>query len=283
MQYPEGMPGKWHEHFRNNNPILLELACGKGEYTTGLAELYPDKNIIGIDIKGNRIWVGAKLAMEKNLSNAAFLRTQIGKLDEYFSLGEVDEIWITFPDPQLRTSRAKKRLTHPRYLRIYKNILKENGRIHLKTDSPELYMFTKTVIDMYGLTLINDMDDVYASSQLDPELNIQTHYESLDIAMSKKIFYLSFTLPSSIEHKDEELHARIKDTEWKRTIEGFLFPGCDEEDFYYEDGFMVMSEKFHLKRGYCCGNGCRHCPYNYDRVPEPRRHKLLSLKHHGKK
>lgn len=213
MQYPTGMQGKWSEFFGNPHPIILELACGKGEYTIGLAELYPNKNFIGVDLKGNRLWVGAKRAMEKNLVNACFLRTQIDKLEAYFSPHEVDEIWITFPDPQLRTSRAKKRLTHPKFLRVYKKILKENGRIHLKTDSPELYRFTKTVIEMYGLNVIQDLVDVYSSRLLNAELKIQTYYESLDIAMSKKIFYLCFRLPAIIENKDAELHAFIKESE----------------------------------------------------------------------
>src|SRR5688500_7356319 len=139
LEYPAGIKGKWSAFFGNTNPIILELACGKGEYTVGLAELYPEKNFIGIDIKGNRIWVGAKAAIEKNLFNAAFLRIQIEKLDEYFAADEVDEIWITFPDPHLRNSRSKKRLTHPKFLRLFAIVMKKSGVIHLKTDSPELY------------------------------------------------------------------------------------------------------------------------------------------------
>ena len=123
LEYPENIAGKWNEHFKNNNSIVLELACGKGEYATGLAQLYPQKNFIGVDIKGNRIWVGAKYALDNKLKNVAFLRTQIHKIDTYFTKDEVAEIWITFPDPQLRISKAKKRLTHPRYIRLYKKIL----------------------------------------------------------------------------------------------------------------------------------------------------------------
>ncbi|HEV2830617.1 MAG TPA: tRNA (guanosine(46)-N7)-methyltransferase TrmB, partial [Hanamia sp.] len=133
LEYPENMNGKWHAFFKNNNPIILELACGKGEYATGLAQLYPGKNFIGVEIKGNRLWVGAKFSLDNRLNNVAFLRTQIEKINQYFDGSEIDEIWITFPDPQLRISKAKKRLTHPRFLRLYQKILREGGKIHLKT------------------------------------------------------------------------------------------------------------------------------------------------------
>ena len=146
LEYPENIAGKWNEYFKNDYRITLELACGKGEYAIGLGKLYPQKNFIGIDIKGNRIWAGAKYALDNKLNNVVFLRTQIHKIDTYFIKNEVEEIWITFPDPQLRISKANKRLTHPRYLRLYKNILKPNGNIHLKTDSPALFNFTSKVI-----------------------------------------------------------------------------------------------------------------------------------------
>src|SRR4029079_5198604 len=136
--------------------------CGKGEYTVGLAKMYPAKNYIGVDIKGNRLWVGAKKCLDEKISNAAFLRTEIDKINTYFNAGEVDEIWITFPDPQLRKSKAKKRLTHPKFLRLYKEFIQPNGLIHLKTDSPDLYEFTKQVIGMYGCLVHKDYDDVYA-------------------------------------------------------------------------------------------------------------------------
>jgi len=194
LQYPEGMPGKWAAFFQNANPITLELACGKGEYTIGLAALYPERNVIGVDLKGNRIYAGAKQAMEKNLSNAAFLRTQIDKIDTYFGAGEVSEIWITFPDPQLRTSRAKKRLTHPRFLRLYQSILKPGGIVHLKTDSPNLFYFTRFIADLYSLKILDESEDLYTRENHSPEIEIKTHYEMLDIANSKKIFYLKFIL-----------------------------------------------------------------------------------------
>ncbi|HEY5406809.1 MAG TPA: tRNA (guanosine(46)-N7)-methyltransferase TrmB [Ginsengibacter sp.] len=210
LEYPENMAGEWNTYFKNQFPLTLELACGKGEYAVGLGKLFPTRNFIGIDIKGNRIWVGAKYALDNKLYNVAFLRTQIHKIDTYFAMNEVEEIWITFPDPQLRISKANKRLTHPRYLRLYKNILKPGGKIQLKTDSPDLYNFTKTVIDLYKLTINLDIDDVYNEGEISPELKIKTHYESLDIANSKKVFYLSFSLPEIIIDKDEELENILK-------------------------------------------------------------------------
>jgi tRNA (guanine-N7-)-methyltransferase len=179
LQYPEGMAGNWHLFFKNSHPITLELACGKGEYTVGLGGIYPERNFIGVDLKGNRIYSGAKKSLELNLSNAAFLRTAIEQVHTYFSPDEVNEIWITFPDPQLRTSRAKKRLTHPRFLRLYKQFLKAGGNIHLKTDSPHLYRFTKMVIEVYGLNLIEDIPDISRAPQNRSELFIRTYYESL--------------------------------------------------------------------------------------------------------
>lgn len=208
LQYPEGMPGKWSAFFKNDNPIVLELACGKGEYTTGLAEMYPGKNFVGIDLKGNRLWVGAKKAIRHSLTNVAFLRIHIQSIYEYFSQDEVDEIWITFPDPQLRVSKAKKRLTHPRFLRAYQQVLKSDGRIHLKTDSPSLYDFTKRVISMYDCEMITDNDNVY-QGHIAPELAIQTHYEKLDIAKSRRVHYLCFRLPRSIP--GQELDVILQD------------------------------------------------------------------------
>lgn len=210
LEYPENMGGKWKDIFNNNAPIVLELACGKGEYTIGLAQLYPVKNFIGVDIKGNRIWVGAKKALDTNLKNVAFLRTQIQKIDTYFDEKEVDEIWITFPDPQLRVSKASKRLTHPKFLRLYNKILKPGGYIHLKTDSPDLYNFTKTVIELYNLEIINDMVDIHKMSNIFPELSIITHYEMLDIAKSSKVYYLCFSIPEFIIDKDVELDTILK-------------------------------------------------------------------------
>ncbi|MGG9962145.1 tRNA (guanosine(46)-N7)-methyltransferase TrmB [Ferruginibacter sp. SUN106] len=210
LEYPENMPGKWHDFFKNENPVILELACGRGEYTIGLAKLFPLQNFIGVDVKGNRMYIGAKKCLEENRTNAGFLRTQIERITEFFGPGEVDEIWITFPDPQLRISKAKKRLTHPRFLRLYQQILKPSGVIHLKTDSPDLYLFTKKVIELYDLTIVEDCNDVYKQPEVKEELKIKTHYESLDIARSNKIHYLKFTLPAVIKNIDDHLQEQLR-------------------------------------------------------------------------
>lgn len=210
LEYPENMQGNWKDFFKNNHTITLELACGKGEYAVNLARLYPQQNFIGVDVKGNRIYIGAKKCLAENLTNTAFLRTQIGMLPNYFAAGEVEEIWITFPDPQLRTAHAKKRLTHPRFLRLYQQVLKPGGFINLKTDSPDLYRFTKKVAELYGLTIVEDYDDVYGQSAIKEELKIKTYYESLDIAQSSKIHYLKFTLPEVIKDIDDQLQEELK-------------------------------------------------------------------------
>lgn len=217
LQYPKEMQGKWNAFFQNNNLITLELACGKGEYTVGLATLYPGRNFIGIDLKGNRIWVGAKKCLQQNLNNAAFLRIHIDKIADNFSPGEVTEIWITFPDPQLRTGKAKKRLTHPKFLRFYKQILSPDGLIHLKTDSPALYEFTKQVIEKYNCILYEDLDHVNSLPAISDELKIKTHYESLDIAGSNRIHYLKFSLPAVFPGKelDKEFQQFLKEHEAK--------------------------------------------------------------------
>ncbi len=213
LEYPVDMQGKWNSFFKNDNPVVLELACGRGEYAVALATLFPDQNFIGVDIKGNRMYIGAKKALENKLPNAAFLRTQIEMLPNYFAANEVDEMWITFPDPQLRTSKAKRRLTHPRFLRLYQQVLKPGGSLHLKTDSPALYNFTKKLIEMYSLLLVDSSEDVYEIAEVPEILKIKTHYESLDIAQSKKIFYLKFQLPEIILNLDEELQQFLKKTE----------------------------------------------------------------------
>ncbi|HVE61113.1 MAG TPA: tRNA (guanosine(46)-N7)-methyltransferase TrmB [Chitinophagaceae bacterium] len=212
LQYPENIAGNWHLHFKNNNPVILELACGKGEYTLGLAQLYPKKNFIGVDLKGNRIWVGAKKALQQGLENVAFLRIQIDGISNYFKKDEVEEIWIIFPDPQLRISKSKKRLTHPKFLRMYQQILKPGGKIHLKTDSPELYHFTKKVIDHYHCSLLQESDNIYQQQHIKPELKIKTHYELLDIAQSNRIHYLSFSLPPQLPgvEMDKLFHEDLK-------------------------------------------------------------------------
>jgi tRNA (guanine-N7-)-methyltransferase len=195
LQNPENMQGRWGQHFGNNHPITLELACGKGEYTVALSSMHPNRNYIGVDVKGNRLYVGAKKSIAANLGNAAFLRTKIDGITNYFQAGEVSEIWLTFPDPQLRRAHAKKRLTHPKFLRLYQQFLAPDSTIHLKTDSPVLYQFTLRVIKLHGLELLKDIGDVYAQPVVSEELQIKTHYEGLDIAGSSRIHYLSFKLP----------------------------------------------------------------------------------------
>jgi tRNA (guanine-N7-)-methyltransferase len=205
LEYPQNMKGQWKEFFGNTNPIILELACGKGEYAVGLGRQYKDQNFIGLDIKGNRIWVGAKTALEEGLRNVAFIRTQIEKITDYFLPGEVLEIWITFPDPQLRLGKAKKRLTHARFLRLYQSITGIGGVVNLKTDSPDLYHFTKLVINLLELSLKQDYPDVNSLPQIPVELTIQTHYEKLDIAQSNQIHYLQFLLDNPIRKEADEL------------------------------------------------------------------------------
>ncbi len=214
LQYPVQMAGNWKSFFNNDHPLTLELACGKGEYAVQLALIHPERNFIGVDLKGNRLYIGAKKCLEAKINNTLFLRTHIDKIHTYFNSSEVSEIWITFPDPHLRKSKAKKRLTHPKFLRLYQQILIPDGNIHLKTDSPDLYDFTKTVIEMYGLILHEDNEDVYASNSINRELSIKTHYEGLDIAQSNKIHYLRFSLPpAAMPEFDDQLHERINDYE----------------------------------------------------------------------
>ena len=211
FQYPKDMAGKWCEVFGNEHPITLELACGKGEYTVGLARMHPERNFMGLDLKGNRIWVGARDALDQGLKNVAFLRTQIDKITDYFKPGEVSEIWITFPDPQLRASKSRKRLTHPSFLRRYQQILVPGGYIHLKTDSPDLYLFTKEVIRRYGLDTCLDIDDVHGYQMAEEELKIKTHYESLDISGSHRIHYLRFRLTGDLSPElDRDLLEWVK-------------------------------------------------------------------------
>ena len=211
LQYPDGMAGKWAAFFGNDHPIVLELACGKGEYAVGLGRMFPGSNLIGIDVKGNRLWVGARQALREGLPNVAFVRSQIGMIHDCFAVNEVSEIWITFPDPQLRASRAKKRLTHPAFLRRFQQFTSQDGYLHLKTDSPDLYLFTKKVIEMYGLPLWEDIPDINVLESPDPRLKIRTHYEGLDISGSRKVHYLRFGLGAGLEKDlDGELHEWVK-------------------------------------------------------------------------
>jgi tRNA (guanine-N7-)-methyltransferase len=213
-EYPQDMQGKWKDYFKNEGSLTLELACGKGEYAVGLGRLYPNRNFIGMDLKGNRIWRGAKTALDDGLTNVAFVRSHIDKITDYYAPGEVSEIWITFPDPQLRFSRAKKRLTYPRYLRLYQQVLAEGGLVHLKTDSPDLYEFTKTVLNLFELTVLEYTDNVHAQPTVKQDLLIKTHYEGLDIAQSNRIHYLCFQIDKELpKEKDAVLKQLISERE----------------------------------------------------------------------
>ncbi|MCM1336645.1 MAG: tRNA (guanosine(46)-N7)-methyltransferase TrmB [Candidatus Amulumruptor caecigallinarius] len=207
FQYPfarleaEGFPlkGRWRsDYFHNDNPIVLELGCGKGEYTVGLARRFPGKNYIGLDIKGARMWTGAKAATEEGMTNVAFLRTNIELLERFFAPGEVDEIWITFADPQMKKTRA--RLTSTRFMGLYHRVLAPGGRIHLKTDSPFLYTYTRWMLDANDIVPTIDTADLYAPGGAPegvPEglLDIRTFYEQQWLSRGLPIKYLSFVMP----------------------------------------------------------------------------------------
>ncbi len=196
------MKGKWKkEFFKNDNPITVELACGGGEYTVAMAALYPDRNFLGVDIKGNRIWKGATKALEQDLSNVGFLRTRIDFIDKCFEANEVDEIWITFPDPQKSKNRRRNRLTNKIFLSRYKHILKDEGKMRLKTDSTFFYEFTREVIAEEGLDTAFESNDIYKDftpqnpeSQLTKELEIKTFYENMWLGDGKTIKYIEYFL-----------------------------------------------------------------------------------------
>lgn len=209
LQYPrevllsEGFPyyGKWNDgFFTNKGPLTLELGCGKGEYTVGLAKANPDRNYVGVDIKGARMWSGAKTVEEEQIGNAAFLRAEIENIDKFFAPGEVDEIWITFPDPQMQKSR--KRLTSTRFLQMYGKFLKPGGIINLKTDSPFLYEYTRRLALLNGFEIITDTDDLYGSGLADPVSSIKTYYESQWLSRGKKIKLISMR-PKSFDNLQE--------------------------------------------------------------------------------
>jgi tRNA (guanine-N7-)-methyltransferase len=189
----KGLWGK--EIFRNGKPIILELGCGKGEYTVALARKYPDRNFIGVDIKGSRMWVGATEALQNRMENVAFLRTRIEFITSCFDAGEVAEMWITFPDPQPQQSRANKRLTSARFLNSYKTILQSGGIIHLKTDSRSLYDYTCAVIERNNLPVMEKTDDLYHSGCADDILSVRTFYEKMFMEKGFSIKYLKFSIP----------------------------------------------------------------------------------------
>ena len=194
LEEGKGLKGNWKKiQFKNSNPLVLELACGKGEYSVSLAKLFPEKNFIGIDYKGNRIWRGAKTAIEEGINNVAFLRIQIENILDYFDAQEISEIWITFPDPQPQESREKKRLTFPGFLDKYRVILEPDGILHLKTDNDDLHLYTHEKIAELNLHLHVRTDDLYRSEFADEILSIKTYYEKKYLANEKNINYLKFS------------------------------------------------------------------------------------------
>ncbi|MCF8253307.1 MAG: tRNA (guanosine(46)-N7)-methyltransferase TrmB [Bacteroidia bacterium] len=200
FDYPKELKGKWNsEYFKNNNPIVLELACGKGEYTVNLAEAFPEKNFIGIDIKSNRMWVGARMALNAGRKNVAFARLIIEKLEEHFEKGEVSEIWITFPDPFPKDRHEKHRLTHPRFLKVYKEVIAEKGLMHFKTDDDGLFTYTEELFAQLGIKPIELVRDVHGTEEADAYVrNITTHYEKLFRGRGRTIKYMKFILPDQL-------------------------------------------------------------------------------------
>lgn len=186
------LKGKWAEFFKNDKPLILELGCGKGEYIVALSEKYPDKNFIGIDIKGARMWKGAKATHERNILNAAFVRTRIDQIESLFGKDEVDGIWITFPDPQ--PAKARKRLTSPMFLDRYKKFLKPGSIIHLKTDNEEFFNFTLSTIKSEGYQLLFHTYDLHNSNITDDVMLTKTHYENIFLSQGIPIKYLRFTI-----------------------------------------------------------------------------------------
>ena len=194
----EKVKGRWNEDFfKNGHPITLELACGRGEYTTGLAAVYPDRNFVGVDIKGARIWKGMKQAVGFPLPNVGFLRCQIDHIDRFFAAGEVGEMWITFPDPRPKKSDAKRRLTSPRFLQLYSRILKPGGTVHLKTDNSGLFRYSLDTIRSFdGAGGLEWVDDLYGSELLREHHGITTRYERMFLESGETIKYLKFQMPS---------------------------------------------------------------------------------------
>ena len=193
---PVSFRDKWSsECFGNQNPLVLELACGKGDYAIELGRLFPDYNFIGVDLKGARIWQGAKTALKESLDNVRFIRSQIDFLDQIFGKNEVSEIWITFPDPYPSRSKSRKRLSSMKFLSLYKKVLQPEGIIHFKTDSDSLYQFTLKTCEEMGAEMLDKIDDVYGQNEILPVLAIQTYYEKMHLKKGRTIHYVSFKLP----------------------------------------------------------------------------------------
>ena len=197
------LKGRWKkEVFGNDYPLVLELGCGKGEYTTGLARKYPTMNFMGLDIKGARMWTGARTARDEGLGNVAFLRTRIDFINSFFARDEIEEIWITFPDPQEKRRRMKKRLPGALFLNKYREFLKDGGKVHLKTDNRELYLDTLEMVRYNDLTLVRHSDDVYSEDWEDETVSIQTYYEKIFLTEGIKINYICFRLPAGKKIKE---------------------------------------------------------------------------------
>lgn len=227
FQYPfavverDGFPlkGRWNkDFFKNDNPIVLELGCGKGEYAVGLARRFPEKNYIGVDIKGARMWTGAKAAVKEGISNVAFLRTNIELITRFFEPGEVSEIWITFPDPQMK--KVRKRLTSSRFLELYREILIADGIVHLKTDSPFLYTYTDALVKLNELPTEVNTSDLYHSDIVDDILEIKTFYEQQWLDRGLTIKYIKFHLDHTTELKEPDID--IEEDTYRSFSRGYI-------------------------------------------------------------
>ena len=205
---PFPMRGHWRdEFFKNNNPIVIELGCGRGEYTVGLARRYPNVNFIGVDIKGARMWTGATDALREGLTNVGFLRTNIEIIDHFFAPGEVNEIWLTFPDPQMK--KHTKRLTSTLFLQRYRNILVPNGIVHLKSDSNFMFTYTRYVTEVNKLPVISCIEDIYANGEAEAPLDIKTYYEQQWLSCGIDIKYISFNLPTEGELVEPDIEIEL--------------------------------------------------------------------------
>lgn len=233
LQYPReellrlGFPhaGKWNgDVFANAAPIVLELGCGRGEYTVGLAKSEPQRNFIGIDIKGARMWTGARQVEEERISNAAFLRCEIENIGHFFAPGEVDELWITFPDPQMQ--KVRKRLTSTRFLNLYRTILRPDGIVNLKTDSPFLYEYTRRLVGINGFEVLACTDNLYESGLVDPVTSIKTYYEQQWLSRGKQIKLISFRLPAGGDLQEPQADDIPRDD--YRAIPRPSFPGVNK-------------------------------------------------------